>query len=58
MPTGVNVALGVQRYVKQAVTRQLVDHVVQKTVSGVDVIVAFTVQVKGHRNVGFTGFAS
>ena len=51
------VALGVDRQVDQAVAGDLVQHVVEEADAGLDPALAGAVEVDGDRDVGFLGFA-
>jgi hypothetical protein len=57
MPPGVNVALGFQRYVNQAVTGHLADHVVEEAVAGVYFVPSQPIEVNGHGDAGLPGLS-
>ena len=56
MPADMGIPLGCEGQVKQAVPGNLADHVIQKAVAGVDLILPLPVEVDRHLDGGFGGF--
>ena len=57
MIVDVHIALGAQRDVDQAVARELLEHVVEETDAGFDVVDAGAIEVDGGGDAGLLGLA-
>ena len=56
MPADMGIPLGIEGQVKQAVPGNLADHVIQKAVAGVDLVLALAIEVDRHLDGGLGGF--